>query len=54
MSAYRQHHKTVSAPKVLTPLNILGVALLVLLLSLSHYLDDEPEAVSPQEVQVKP
>ena len=54
MSTHRQHFKTESPPSPWAVVNIIGVILLALLLGLSHYLDDEPEAVSPQEVQVKP
>jgi hypothetical protein len=44
MSTYRQHYKTVSAPKVWTPLNLLGVFLIVLFFALAPYLDEEPPA----------
>lgn len=44
MHAHRQHHKTVSAPEIWTPINLLGVALIALLLGAACNLDPEPMA----------
>lgn len=52
MSTFRSHYKTQRPPKVITPLNVLGVLLILALFVLGASLDEEPEAAVPQEVQV--
>lgn len=52
MSTHRQHYKTTHEPKVITPLNVLGFLLILALFVLGAALDEESEAVVPQEVQV--
>jgi hypothetical protein len=41
MSTHRQHYPTVSEPKILTPLNLLGAFLIAMVLGTAHLLDPE-------------
>lgn len=51
-AAYRQHYKTVRPPSPWSLSSICLALVVALVLSVSHYLDEEPEAAVPQEVQV--